>query len=115
MSGELQVALTAAAVLFYVAFALCAVRSARQAHRVAVQWDNRAGDHWQWGKIAIVVGIIGLFVATQQFEPLPLPWRPILFFAFLASLIGGEWRIGSGFKDVADAQDKWHRRNFGEE
>lgn len=115
MNAELQAALTALAVAFYAIFAILAARSARQAHRVARQWDNDAGDHWRAGKISLVIGIVGLFGATQQFEPVPLPWRPVLFFVFLALLIYGEWRIGEGFRQVANAQDKWHRREFGDQ
>jgi hypothetical protein len=115
VSDGLRRVLTALAALLYGVFATLAIRSARQAGRVANQWDNRAGDHWRGGKIALVIGIMGMFFTTQQFRRLPLPWRPILFFGFLGGLIYGEWRMGNGFRDVADAQEKWHRRNFGEE
>lgn len=110
MTDDLRFWLTLFAGVGYALFALLAIRSWRQSSRVAVQWENRAGDHWRAGKLALVVGIVGIFVSAF----LPQPWRSIVFFGCLASLVYGEHRIGSGFRDVADAQDKWHRRYFGE-
>lgn len=111
MTDELRFWLTLGAGVGYGLFALLALRSWRESRRVAIQWENEAGDHWRAGKLALVLGIIGIFISAL----LPHPWRSAVFFGCLMSLIYGEYRIGSGFRDVADAQDRWHRRNFGEE
>jgi hypothetical protein len=113
MTEEIRMVFIVLAICGYAVFVLFALRSLRHAARIALQWDNAAGDHWKWGKRLIVVGVVGVFVSGflrgQGF------WQPVVFFGSLVALIYGESRIGSGFKVVADAQENWHRRNFMDE
>lgn len=115
MSDEMRVQLTIAALVLYGAFALAALRAARHARRVAAQWDNRSGDNWQWGKVSLVAGLVGMVFVFQRLFPLPPLGMAAGFLLCLALLVYGEWRIGTGFRDLADAQDHWHRRNFGDD
>lgn len=96
-------------ILFFVGI-ICYVwlgmRSRSQSMRVAAQWGNDASYCWSNGKTRLMVGVVGMTAAVF----LPTPVKEFIFFTSMGlGLLVGEWRVGTGFKLVADAQDTSHR------
>lgn len=108
VTHESRAILTAVAAMVYLVFVAAALRSARHTDRVARQWGNDEASGWRNGKLKLVISIIGLFVVTQQVFPVPALVRSVVGLGLLLLLVWGEYDMGTAFKNVADAQDRYH-------
>lgn len=100
--------ITALAGGFWLLYVAMTVRSARHTTRVVAQWGDDAVVGWRSGKLKIVLGVLVIFLATQPVVLLPAAWRALLVLGCLGFLVWGEYEMGSAFRNVADAQDRWH-------